>query len=104
MTDTTIKDFVKKQTTAITIGVPKARNAGESQPVQAPVPQVTQEYVAPKGHVGRPKSDITKVKISVYLPEEAKAKLVRIQHQNYKQNLNDVLLEAINDLIKKYGE
>jgi hypothetical protein len=44
------------------------------------------------------------VKLSVYLPAEAKEKLVRIQHDNYKQNLNDILLEAINDLIKKYGK
>lgn len=110
-----IKDFVKKQTTAISIGVPKQRPQGEVkeerfeekpapvQPVQEPEVQAPVEK-GPKGHVGRPKSDIEKVKMSVYVPAEAKAKLVKIQHETYKQNLNDVLLEAINDILKKYGE
>ena len=110
-----IKDFVKKQTTAISIGVPKQRpqcevkeERFEEKPdtvqevkeseVQAPVEKAT------KRHVGRPKSEIEKVKMSVYVPAEAKAKLIKIQHETYKQNLNDVLLEAINDILKKYGE
>ena len=103
-----IKDFVKKQTTSISIGVPRQKPQGEAaqeriepspaaqQPVNKPVETVT------KGHVGRPKSEIEKVKMSVYVPAEAKAKLIRIQHETYKQNLNDVLLEAINDILKKY--
>ena len=105
-----IKDFVKKQTTSISIGVPRQKPQGEAaqeriepspspaaqEPVNKPVGTVT------KGHVGRPKSEIEKVKMSVYVPAEAKAKLIRIQHETYKQNLNDVLLEAINDILKKY--
>lgn len=108
-----IKDFVKRQTTAVTIGVPRQRTQEDKpevriEPEQAPAAQPMAEPVAEakqeKGHVGRPKSDIEKVKLSVYVPAEAKAKLVKIQHENYKQNLNDVLLEAINDIIKKYGQ
>ena len=107
-----IKEFVKKQTTPITIGVPKPKTAEqtpreipEPQKVEVPVQAPVQEQ-APvvKAHVGRPKSDIEKVKLSVYVPEEAKSKLIRIQHQNFKSSLNDVLMEAISDLIKKYGE
>lgn len=114
MAENIIKDFVKKQTTPLTIGVPKQRPQTESAaPVQAAETPATEEIATPqpqpqqevaKGHVGRPKSDIEKVKLSVYVPAEAKAKLIRIQHHNYKQSLNDVLLEAISDLIKKYGE
>lgn len=104
-----IKDFVKKQTTAVTIGVPRQRPQGDVHEVRIeskpdPAPEPVAEVKQAKGHVGRPKSDIEKVKLSVYLPAEAKEKLVRIQHDNYKQNLNDILLEAINDLIKKYGK
>lgn len=110
-----IKDFVKKQTTAISIGVPKQKPQGEVREVrfeekQEYAPAVKEPVVetkaekAPKGHIGRPKSDIEKVKMSVYVPAEAKAKLIKIQHETYKQNLNDVLLEAINDILKKYGE
>ena len=118
MADNMIKDFVKKQTTAVNIGVPKQRPAvetpqariGESEePAVATAPTVATvtapvEEVKVKGHVGRPKSEIEKVKLSLYVPAEAKEKLVRIQHENYKPNMNDVLLEAINDLLKKYGK
>lgn len=109
-----IKDFVKKQTTSISIGVPRQKPQGEAaqeriEPSPAPSPSpAAQEPVnkpvgtVTKGHVGRPKSEIEKVKMSVYVPAEAKAKLIRIQHETYKQNLNDVLLEAINDILKKY--
>jgi len=122
MAENIIKDFVKKQTTPLNIGVPKQRPQGAAEvrfeepavetaapapaPVPAPAPAAVQavEPEAVKGHVGRPKSDVEKVKLSVYVPAEAKAKLVKIQHHNYKQSLNDVLLEAISDVIKKYGE
>lgn len=108
MAENIIKDFVKKQTTPLNIGVPKQRPQQEvpevriAEPVQEPVR--VEAAVAQKPHVGRPKGEIQKVKMSVYVPEEAKAKLIKIQHINYKQNLNDVLLEAIMDIIKKYGE
>ena len=107
-----IKDFVKKQTTAISIGVPKQRPADTPAQAAEPVREVepvaaapaAEETPAAKGHVGRPKSDIEKVKLSVYVPAEAKEKLIKIQHHNYKPSLNDVLMEAIVDIIKKYGE
>ena len=116
MAENIIKDFVKKQTTPLNIGVPKQRPANGSEesrtvepvaPAPAPVAAPATVEVAPevvRGQVGRPKSDIEKVKLSVYVPAEAKAKLVKIQHHNYKPSLNDVLIEAINDLLKKYGE
>ena len=107
-----IKDFVKKQTTTISIGVPRQKPQGEVpeeriEQAPAPAPAVQEPVDKPsetvtKGHVGRPKSEIEKVKMSVYVPAEAKAKLIKIQHETYKQNLNDVLLEAINDIFKKY--
>ena len=110
MAENIIKDFVKKQTTPLTIGVPRQRPAEENQqpvqvqpkrqePVSAPAPAAPET----RGHVGRPKSDIEKVKLSVYIPAEAKEKLVKIQHTNYKQSINDVLIEAVSDLIRKYG-
>jgi len=103
-----IKDFVKKQTSTVTIGVPKIKPQGEIQeerfePKPAQVSEPAEEEIKIKGHVGRPKSDIEKVKLSVYVPAEAKEKLIKVQHDNYKQSLNDVLIEAINDIIKKYG-
>lgn len=112
MADNTIKDFVKRQTTPLTIGVPKQKAA--EAPAPAPVPAEPAKPIvdkdimdinidtAAKAHVGRPKSDIDKVKLSIYLPADAKDKLVRIQHQNYKSSMNDVLMEAVNDIIKKY--
>lgn len=116
MANSIIKDFVQKQTTPISIGVPKQRTP-ETVPAPAaePAPQAVQAApeapaapqttaAAPtKGRVGRPKSDIEKVKLSVYIPAEAKEKLVKIQHTNYKQSINDVLIEAVSDLIRKYG-
>lgn len=110
MAENMIKDFVKRQTTAVNIGVPKQKpnvetpqtRIGETvEPVTAPAPAPDFKV---KGHVGRPKSDIEKVKLSVYVPAEAKEKLIKIQHENYKPNLNDVLLEAINDIIRKYDK
>ena len=109
MAENIIKDFVKKQTTPLNIGVQKQRPQEDVQEARIAEPRhealVPEEKPAPvKAHVGRPKSEIQKVKMSVYVPEEAKAKLIKIQHRNFKQNLNDVLLEAIMDIIKKYDE
>lgn len=116
MASNIVKDFVKKQTSPITIGVPKSKSQDESEsrpkyvepaaPVTNPQPKAVttsqeQEFVA-KGRGGRPKSDIEKVKLSIYVPSEVKSKLIRIQHDNYKQSLNDILLEAVLDLVKKY--
>lgn len=113
-----IKDFVKKQTSTLTIGVPKPRTEVPA-PAQAPAPDVRQEPAAqisnpekvaavvppvtPKKPIGRPKSDVVKVKMSVYVPEELKARLVKVQHETYKSNLNDVLIEAVRDILDKYG-
>ena len=118
MAENIIKDFVKKQTTPLNIGVPKQRPAAGTEevkkaepaapaPVQVTTPAPSTVQTAPevvRGQVGRPKSNIEKVKLSVYVPTEAKAKLIKIQHHNYKPSLNDILIEAINDLIKKYDE
>lgn len=114
MAENLIKDFVKKQTSTVTIGVPKAKPQGIVEQPRIEVPSVepqkataaVQEPVAeskPK-HIGRPKSNIEKCKMSVYVPTEDKKKLVKIQHQTFRQNLNDILLEAINDILVKYGE
>lgn len=130
MAENIIKDFVKKQTTPLTIGVPKQRpQAGtetpaaapveqpvpevKTVPVQAPAPATAPAAAQPvqqaepeiiRGHVGRPKSDVEKVKLSVYVPAEMKSRLIKVQHHNYKPSLNDVLIEAIADLLTKYGE
>ena len=114
MAENLIKDFVKKQTSTVTIGVPRAKPQGvvEQPRIEVPAmepqqaPAAVAELVAeskPK-HIGRPKSDIEKCKMSVYVPVEDKKKLVKIQHQTFRQNLNDILLEAINDILVKYGE
>lgn len=96
MANDTIKEFVKRQTTGMTIGVPKSRARAEDS---TPHTEAT-ATIGP----GRPKSLVEKVKISVYVPAEIKAKLVKIQHNNYKQNLNDVMVEAVDCLLTKYGE
>lgn len=126
MAENIIKDFVKKQTTPLTIGVPKQRpQAGAETPAAAPVEQPAPEVkpapvqapAAPaaqpaqqaepeiiRGHVGRPKSDVEKVKLSVYVPSEMKSRLIKLQHHNYKPSLNEVLIEAVADLLAKYEE
>lgn len=125
MAENIIKDFVKKQTTPLTIGVPKQRPQAGAEttaaPVEQPAPEVkpapVQAPAAPaaqpvqqaepeiiRGHVGRPKSDVERAKLSVYVPSEMKSRLIKIQHHNYKPSLNDVLIEAIADLLTKYGE
>lgn len=114
MAENSIKDFVKRQTTPLTIGVPKPKTQKEVEPetrVETPVQEAVPvqaatavETVVTKGHVGRPKSDVEKVKVSLYIPAESKEKLVKIQHRNYRQSLNDLLLEAIADIIKKYED
>ncbi|MGN1232767.1 MAG: hypothetical protein ACI4UJ_04890 [Candidatus Cryptobacteroides sp.] len=105
MAENIIKDFVKKQTTPVTIGVPKARTAVTEKVQEVEEPAGTPVETAPvgsSGRVGRPRTYEKRTKLSMYLPEELKDKLVKIQHHNYKPSLNDVLLEAIQDLLKKY--
>lgn len=101
MADNTIRDFIQKQTgNPINISVPKQRVA-EQQPEEKP----EDEGSAHTGKAGRPRQgDEKKVKMNLYAPEEIKKKLIKIQHHNYKSSLNDVLLEAVLDLIKKYEE
>ena len=100
-----IKEFIKKQTNQVTIGIPKRRTDLEAT-VEQPVPEVPQpvavagsvqesEGVQPARAVGRPKSEVRKVKLSAYVPAEVKERLVRLQHESYRSNLNDVLVEAI---------
>lgn len=124
MAENIIKDFVKKQTTTLTIGTPRQRPlASEEQsdtpataapapePVQpvreAPAAVVAAQEAATseqpvRGRVGRPRSGIEKKKMSVYVPEEVKEKLIKLQHMTYKQSINDVLIEGIYLLLKKY--
>ena len=106
MAESIIKDFVKKQTTPVTIGVPKLRTAIKDAIQEVVRPAETPVDAEPKalsGKVGRPRTYENRVKLSIYLPEELKDKLVKIQHHNYKPSMNDVLLEAIQDLLKKYN-
>jgi hypothetical protein len=106
-----IKEFIKKQTTGVTIGVPKARKESDAIPapaarpatVQEQVKQAKQESAAGARRPGRPKTDVQKVKLSVYVPEDVKEALVRIQHDNYKTSLNDVLTEAIMQYVAQNG-
>lgn len=118
MAENLIKDFVKKQTSTVTIGVPRAKPQGEVGQPRIEVPPVDPQKVSGtayaevgqveekvvRKHIGRPKSEIEKCKMSVYVPLDDKKKLVKIQHQTFRQNLNDILLEAINDILVKYGE
>ena len=76
MAENIIKDFVRKQTSPVTIGVPKSRNAEaeqvkvSSQPLVEPQQQATQEAK----RMGRPRTYEKRAKISMYLPEEIKEK------------------------------
>lgn len=112
-----MKDFVKKQSTAISIGVPRQRNsepepAVEEKRIVSEIPAVSEAPVAPQTQVvetvrvpkkvGRPKSEIEKVKVSLYIPAETKERITRLQHRNMKSCMNDVLMEAIDDILKKY--
>lgn len=94
-----VKDFVQQQTAPLTIGVPKKK----AEPV-APAPAAAPVNEAPrvKGKVGRPKLAEDKVKLSLYITAEKKAKLVKIQHQTYRANMNDVLSEAVDLILEKY--
>ena len=105
MAENIIKDSVRKQTSPVTIGVPKSRNA-EAEPVKvSSQPAVEAQQPAPQEgkRMGRPRTYEKRAKISMYLPEELKDKIVRIQHQNFKSSINDVMIEAVHDLLKKYG-
>ena len=56
MAESIIKDFVKKQTTSVTIGVPKPRTAAKDtvqEVVQPAERSVAAEPVEPGGRVGR---------------------------------------------------
>ena len=120
-----MKDFVKKQSSPISIGKPKIRsneelvNEGvaekkeqpkEVQPIDTPTARpVVRTVLAPVEEltpapkkVGRPKGDVEKVKISIYVPAEVKEKIVKLQHMNMKSSINDVMMEAVNDLLDKY--
>ena len=105
MAENSIKDFGRKQTAAVTIGVPKSRNAGAEQVKVSSQPVVEAQQPAPQEgkRMGRPRTYEKRAKISMYLPEELKDKIVRIQHQNFKSSINDVMIEAVHDLLKKYG-
>lgn len=121
MAENIIKDFVKKQTSPISISVPKTRP--EVQPEEKSVSDLKGELkeelkeelraelkdgkttvpVMDEKKSGRPKAGIEKVKLSLYVQDDIKQKLIRIQHETYKSSLNDVLTEAVSELLKKYG-
>ena len=105
MAENIIKDFVRKQTSPVTIGVPKSRSAEPEQVKENSQPAVEVQQPAPQEgkRMGRPRTYEKRAKISMYLPEELKDKIVRIQHQNFKSSINDVMIEAVHDLLKKYG-
>lgn len=116
-----MKDFVKKQSSPISIGVPKMRStdqeperiempaqktvkpATESRPVARTVLAPVEEVKPAPKKIGRPKSEIEKVKVSLYLPVDVKNRLVKLQHMNMKSCMNDVMIEAIEDLLDKYS-
>lgn len=99
-----IKEFIKKQTTAVTIGVPKVRRESDAVPSPAAVQeQVNEGSVSVTRKPGRPKTDVRKVKLSVYVPEDVKESLVRIQHDSYKMSLNEVLTDAIMQYVSQNG-
>ena len=112
MAESTIKDFVKKQTSSLNIGVPKVKPAtiapldeiGEAPAAYQTVASANETPAPTVKTTGRPKSEIQKVKLSLYVPEETKTKLVRIQHLSFKSSLNDVLLEAINEYLEKHKD
>lgn len=103
MADNTIRDFIQKQTgNPINIAIPKPKVA---EPRTEERPEEEEEGRVRTGKAGRPRlTDDKRVKMNLYAPEEIKKKLIKIQHHNYKSSLNDVLLEAVLDLIKKYDE
>lgn len=83
-----IKDFIKSQTTPVRIGVPA--------PVQESrfnEPAVIRQ--------GRPRVEEQKIKMSIYIPLEAKEKLVRIQHAKLCSSFNTIIMEAISDYLRK---
>ena len=116
MAENIIKDFVKKQTSPISISVPKTRP--EVQPEEKSVSNLKEELkeelraelkekmtAAPEADEksGKTKPENNKVKLSLYIDKGVKQKLVKIQHETYKSSLNDVLIEAVDELLKKYG-
>lgn len=108
MAENIIKDFVQKQTSTVTIGVPKKKTAVAENPSERPAAISQQEPAqfpaeADIKKTGRPKAYENRTKISTYLPEEMKDKLVKIQHRNLKPSLNEVMLEAVKDLLAKYS-
>ena len=115
MAENIIKDFVKKQTSPISISVPKTRP--EVQPEEKSVSDLKGELkeelraelkekmtAAPEADEksGKTKAENNKVKLSLYIDKGVKQKLVKIQHETYKSSLNDVLIEAVDELLKKY--
>ena len=96
MAENNIKELVAKQTSAVTIGTPKQREV-ISSPIAIPVQE---KSVTPKG---RPKCEFERIKLSMYIPVEFKEQLVKIQHLNFRPSMNDVLMEAVDDIIKKYS-
>lgn len=90
-----IKDFIKSQTTPVRIGVPASPQVPhEHQPI-------SQSVSIHRETVGRPKSEILKTKLSLYVPVEDKEKLVRIQHAKMFSSLNDVMMIAISEYIRR---
>lgn len=112
MANDIIKSFVQKQTTPISIGVPKQRTQ-ETQPSApavepaAPIQSTAaeapkQENSTPARRPGRPKQEVDKVKMSLYIPVEAREELLKIQHNTFTSSFNDVVLCAINEFIKNH--
>lgn len=50
---------------------------------------------------GRPRVEEQKIKMSIYIPLEAKEKLVRIQHAKLCSSFNTIIMEAISDYLRK---
>lgn len=100
MTDI-VKEFMRNQTESLSIGVPRARqpeDAGGSGPVgeSAAVPQ--------RKPVGRPSGTrVQKTQTPVYMCRELKEELVVIQHRLMKAHLNDVIVEALEEYVRRNG-
>ena len=105
MAENIIKDFMRRQTSPITIGVPQSRNTSSqeiravSQPLTAPQQPAPQETKK----AGRPRTFENRARITIYLPEEVKDTIIRIQHKTFKPSINEVMIEAVRDLLEKYG-
>lgn len=103
---TGLEKFMSKQfSEGVKIGSPASEQKGRGRSASAEEGGESEDVRKEKNRGGRPKKADRQEQatIIIKIDRELKKKLEDVKYMSYKSTLKDVLVEAMNDIIKKYG-